>query len=52
MSNIPDTVVRIPITKDIDFFKEFLRFLSPIHTLTTVEQTLLAHFLKERYELS
>ena len=45
-------IIRIPASLDGSFFRYWLEFLAPFHTLTAREMDIAANFLKQRYVLS
>lgn len=47
-----DSVIRIPCTLDIDFYREWLLFLKPLINLTNRECDIAAAILNCRYKLS
>ena len=51
MSVGANNVIRIPTSLD-NFFRHWINFLSPFHTLTEREMDIVASFLKQRYLLS
>lgn len=49
---IPNNVIRIPTSLKKDFFRIWVEFLTPLHSLTNKEKDVAAILLKERYKLS
>lgn len=49
---IPNNVIRIPTSLKKDFFRIWIEFLTPLHSLTNKEKDVAAILLKERYKLS
>ncbi len=50
---MPEVDNVIPLSSNLnDFFKQWLRFIRPLHNLTDREQDVTAAFLRNRYELS
>lgn len=49
---IADNVIPISTPLDVSFFRAWLDFTSPLHTLTNKEKLVMAHYLKEHYELN
>lgn len=49
---IADYLVPVSTPFDVTFFKAWLDFIVPLHGLTGRERTVMAHYLKKRYELS
>lgn len=47
-----NSCIRIPVSLDYQFFRTLVKFLTPLHHLTTREQDVLASLLKNRFELS
>ena len=47
-----NNVIRIPTSINTNFFRYWLEFLKPFHTLTDREMQIAAALLKKRYELS
>lgn len=45
-------IIRIPSSLNGSFFRYWLEFLSPFHSLTSREMDIAANFLKQRYILS
>lgn len=43
---------KLDMSPEGDFFKTWVEFLKPVHKLTNKEMSVLAIFLKKRYELS
>lgn len=50
---MPEVDNVIPLSSNLEeFFKQWLRFIRPLHNLTDREQDVTAAFLRNRYELS
>ena len=49
---IADNVIPISTSLDVSFFRAWLDFTSPLHTLTNKERVVMAHYLKEHYDLN
>lgn len=49
---VPNNVIRIPTSLKKDFFRIWIEFLTPLHSLTNKEKDVAAILLKERYKLS
>jgi hypothetical protein len=49
---IADNVIPISTSLDVYFFRAWLDFTSPLHTLTNKERLVMAHYLKEHYDLN
>lgn len=47
-----NNIIRIPTSLQTKFFRYWLEFLSPFHSLSNRELEVAAAFLKKRYELS
>lgn len=48
----PDSMVRIPCKSVSDFFKQWFKFLRPLHKLSDREIDVISSFASQRYELS
>lgn len=49
---IADNVISISTPLDVSFFRAWLDFTTPLHGLTNKERLVMAHYLKEHYELN
>jgi len=49
---IADNVIPISTSLDVSFFRAWLDFTAPLHTLTNKERLVMAHYLKEHYDLN
>ena len=49
---IADNVIPITTSLDVSFFRAWLDFIAPLHALTKKERLVMAHYLKEHYDLS
>ena len=49
---IADNVIPVSTSLDVSFFRAWLDFTAPLHTLTTKERIVMAHYLKEHYDLN
>jgi hypothetical protein len=49
---IADNVIPVSTPLDVSFFRAWLDFTAPLHTLTTKERIVMAHYLKEHYDLN
>jgi hypothetical protein len=49
---IADNVIPISTPLDVTFFRAWLDFTIPLHTLTNKERLVMAYYLKEHYELN
>lgn len=49
---IADNVIPISTPLDVSFFRAWLDFTAPLHALTNKERLVMAHYLKEHYDLS
>lgn len=49
---IADNVISISTPLDVSFFRAWLDFTVPLHTLTNKERLVMAYYLKEYYDLN
>lgn len=49
---IADNLIPVATPLNVSFFRAWLDFIVPLHGLTGKERTVMAHYLKKRYELS
>jgi len=49
---IADNLIPVQTPLDVSFFRAWLDFTAPLHGLTSKERLVMAHYLKERYELN
>ena len=47
---LPDNVIALPTTLNENFFRYWVEFLKPLHSLTERETDVVVSFLKKRYE--
>lgn len=47
-----NNIIRIPTSLQGKFFRIWIEFLTPLHSLTNREKDVIASFIKNRYELS
>ena len=46
-----DSVIRIPVADDKDFYVKWLSFLRPIHNMTNTDMSIVASFIKKRSDI-
>lgn len=49
---IADNVISISTPLDVSFFRAWLDFTAPLHSLTNKEKLVMAYYLKEHYDLN